>query len=67
MKITANTNKVFRRIHDGMIMGNTIELGIDYSTGIARTDLAEYYEQVDEPDNVLTDSEALNLILGNNE
>lgn len=67
MKITANTNKQFRRIHDGMIMGNTIELGIDYSTGVARTDLAEYYEQVDEPDNVLTDSEALIIILGNNE
>jgi hypothetical protein len=54
MKITAETNKVFRRLHDGMIMENEIYLGIDYSTGTPREDLPEYYEQIDEPDVDLT-------------
>lgn len=42
---------VFRRIHDGLIMGDEIELGIDYSTGEAREDKPEYYEEIDEQDN----------------
>jgi hypothetical protein len=67
MKITSETNKVFRRIHDQQLMGTDIYLGIDYSTGTPRTDLAEYYEQVEEPDQEITDTEALNIILGTNE
>jgi hypothetical protein len=47
---TQNTNRVFRRIHDGFIMGNEIVLGKDYSTGIERDDLPEYYEEVLSPD-----------------
>ena len=48
-KITAQTGKVFRRIHDGMVFGNEIYLGIDYSTGEAREDKEEFYEEIDEP------------------
>ena len=49
-KITASTGNVFRRIHDGMIFGNEIYLGIDYSTGTQREDLPEYYEEIVEPE-----------------
>lgn len=48
-KITAKEGYVFRRIIDGMIFGNEIYLGIDYSTGEAREDLPEYYEEIEEP------------------
>jgi hypothetical protein len=50
MIIKAANNRVFRRIHDGFIMGNEIVLGKDYSTGIEREDLPEYYEEVLSPD-----------------
>ena len=48
-KITAASGNVFRRIHDGMIFGNPIYLGIDYSTGEPREDKREYYEEIVEP------------------
>lgn len=48
-KITAKQGNTFRRIHDGMIFGNEIYLGIDYSTGVAREDLPEYYEEILQP------------------
>jgi hypothetical protein len=38
--------KIFRRIHDGFIMGREIVLGQDFSTGKQREDLPEYYEEV---------------------
>jgi len=47
--ITADEGKVFRRIHDGVIFGETIHLGYDHSTGECRIDLPEYYEQVEKP------------------
>ena len=47
IKITAETGMVFKRIHDGFIMGNEIYLGYDYSTGIKRKDLPEYYQEID--------------------
>ncbi len=47
--ITATEGKVFRRIHDGFIIGNEIYLGYDYSTGEKRFDLPEYYEEIDKP------------------
>ena len=47
--ITAKEGKVFKRIHDGMIFGKEIHLGIDYSTGKPRQDKVEYYTEVDEP------------------
>jgi hypothetical protein len=47
---TTNSNRVFRRIHDGFIFGREIVLGIDYSTGDEREDLPEYYEEVLHPD-----------------
>ena len=52
-KITAQQGKVFRRIHDGMIFGNEIYLGYDYSTGTKRQDLIEYYEEIDEPTEII--------------
>ena len=62
MIITADTGKVFRKIHDGFLMGNEINLGFDHSTGTPRQDLPEYYEQV-EDETELTDTETLNIIL----
>ena len=62
IKITANSGNVFRRIHDGVIFSNVLHLGKDYSTGIARDDLPEYYEEIPEPQEELTDTEALNII-----
>ncbi len=50
MIITAEVGKVFRRKHDGLIFGNEINLGYDFSTGVKREDLPEYYEQIDDPD-----------------
>ena len=50
-KITATQGKVFRRIIDGLIFGSEIYLGVDYSTGEPRPDMAEYYEEIEEPQN----------------
>jgi hypothetical protein len=50
MIIRAKQNRLFKRIHDGFIMGNEIVLGKDYSTGKEREDLPEYYEEVQDPD-----------------
>ena len=36
--IRADEGKVFRRKHDGFVMGNEIFLGIDYSLGYERVD-----------------------------
>jgi len=47
---TTNSNNVFKRKHDGFIFGNEIKLGKDYSTGVERDDLAEYYEEVRSPE-----------------
>ena len=46
--ITAKEGKVYRRLHDGMIFGNQILLGYDYSTGVKRIDREIYYEQIDD-------------------
>ena len=46
---TTNSNKVFKRKSDGFIFGNEIKLGKDFSTGVEREDLAEYYEEVRSP------------------
>jgi len=47
-KIIASEGKLFQRIIDKVIFGKEIYLGFDYSTGVKREDLAEYYEEVDE-------------------
>jgi len=47
---TTNSNNVFKRKHDGFIFGNEIKLGKDFSTGVERDDLSEYYEEVRSPD-----------------
>ena len=57
-KLTAQQGKVFRRIIDGLIFGSEIYLGVDYSTGQPREDKAEYYEEIDEPQND-TDNEQI--------
>lgn len=46
----ADEGKVFRRVHDGFIMGNEIYLGNDYSTGVRRKDLPDYYEEIEAPE-----------------
>ena len=43
--ITAESGYTFVRIHDGFEMGDTIYLGVDYSTGEPREDLPEYYRE----------------------
>lgn len=48
MKIEAKEGFTFKRIHDGLIMGEIIYLGIDYSTGEPREDKAEYYEEIED-------------------
>jgi len=53
--ITASEGSVFRRIQSqiingktiNIIMGKSIALGVDYSTGVARPDLPEYYEEIE--------------------
>ena len=42
----ARNGYIYRRIHDGQIMGDELILGFDYSTGVQRIDLIEYYEEV---------------------
>ncbi len=51
--IRADEGKVFRRKHDGLIMGNEIFLGNDYSLGYERVDLPEYYEEIEVPEEYL--------------
>lgn len=49
----ADEGKVFKRKHDGFIMGNEIFLGNDYSLGYERADLPEYYEEIEVPEEYL--------------
>ena len=42
-----------------MIFGKEIYLGVDYSTGTARPDKAEYYEEIEAPVEELTQDELL--------
>lgn len=49
----ADEGKVFKRKHDGFIMGNEIFLGNDYSLGYERKDLPEYYEEIEAPEEYL--------------
>lgn len=48
--ISASTGKIFRRIHDGLEMSDMVVLGIDHSTGTPRPDMAEYYEEINNPE-----------------
>ena len=48
--IRADEGKVFKRKHDGFIMGTEIFLGNDYSLGYERKDLPEYYEEIEAPE-----------------
>jgi hypothetical protein len=48
--IKAQNNNIFKRIHDGVLFGNEIVLGLDFSTGVERQDLAEYYEEIRNPE-----------------
>lgn len=50
IKITAQEGMTFIRIHDGFDMGDTIYLGVDYSTGEPRVDKPDFYQEV--PTNV---------------
>jgi len=62
-KITAEEGMVFQRIHDSMMFGNEIYLGIDYSTGTAREDKREYYEEIEEPEIIINSLELNNTEL----
>ena len=53
-KITASEGKVFRRIFDGQVFGNTVFLGYTYYVAGKKLDkplleLPEYYEEIDDP------------------
>lgn len=48
--IKASQNNIFKRIHDGELFGQEIVLGLDFSTGIERQDLPEYYEEIKNPE-----------------
>jgi hypothetical protein len=50
MTIIAQNNNVFKRKHDGVLFGNEIKLGKDFSTGVERQDLPEYYEEIRNPE-----------------
>lgn len=52
MLIKAKEGFQFRRLHDGFIIGNEIDLGVDYSTGEPREDKVEYYEEIIKPTQV---------------
>lgn len=52
--IKASEGKVFRRISDGFIFGNEINLGYTYYIGGQKLDeplleLPEHFEEIDEP------------------
>ena len=49
INLTADEGKTFIRIHDGKIMGDGIQLGVEDSTGELREDKVEYYEEIDIP------------------
>lgn len=48
--ITADEGKIYRRLTDGMIFGNQITLGYDYSLGFKRRDKEVFYEQISDPE-----------------
>jgi hypothetical protein len=48
--IKAQNNNVLKRKHDGVLFGNEIVLGLDFSTGVERQDLSEYYEEIRNPE-----------------
>lgn len=48
--IIAQHNNIFKRKHDGVLFGNEIVLGLDFSTGVERQDLVEYYEEIRNPE-----------------
>lgn len=48
--ITAEEGKIYRRLTDGMLFGNQIILGYDYSLGFKRIDKEVFYEQILDPE-----------------
>jgi len=46
VRITATVGFKLRRLHDQFIFGTEVVLGLDFSTGIERQDLPEYYEEI---------------------
>ncbi|MBN2814990.1 MAG: hypothetical protein JXQ80_12985 [Bacteroidales bacterium] len=44
--MTAEPGYNFIRKHDQFLMGSEIVLGYDFSTGVMRLDLPEYYEEI---------------------
>ena len=48
--ITAQEGYVFKRNLDGMIFGDTIHLGYDYSLGFRRVDKEIFYTQIPNPE-----------------
>lgn len=69
--IIADDGKVFRRIADGAIYGREIYLGYSYYINGVKLDephldVPEDFEEIDDPEDI-TDTEALNIITGQNE
>lgn len=68
--IIADEGKVFRRIGTEDIYGNEIYLGYSYYIGGVRQDpphkdVPEDFEEINGPGDSFSDTEALNIILGN--
>jgi hypothetical protein len=47
--LIADEGKVIVRIHDEFVFDGSPVLGVDFSTGVARTDKQEYYKEIDAP------------------
>lgn len=47
--LVADEGKVLRRIDVGLVMGDVVYLGMDYTGAEAKPDVAENYEEIDAP------------------
>ena len=56
-KFIAEEGFIYKRNHDGFIMGKELSLGYDYSLGFRRKDDIKWFTQIPDPDYVLEELE----------